>query len=137
MAKKTEKVVQVKAPKAKKKPTTKAAKPAPKSDAIRLAAEKEKAAATRRGEPWVGVLNTEFDPENPSAGFFELDWNPIFVAKLLRAGYSGKNEEEIVNQWFEALCKNALADTYEEVTQMQGTTFIQRKNIGDGKTEVS
>lgn len=128
-----------------KKPTTKTAKTtrkkttktAVKTDAIRVAAEKEKAAATRRGEPWVGVLNTEFDPENPSAGFFELDWNPIFIAKLLRAGYSGKNEEDIVNQWFEALCKNALAETYEEITQMQGTTFIQRKNIGDGKTEVS
>lgn len=124
-----------KATKATKKKTTK--KAAPKTDAIRLAAEKEKAAATRRGEPWVGVLNTEFDPENPSAGFFELDWNPIFVAKLLRAGYSGKNEEDVVNQWFETLCKNALADTYEEITQMQGTTFIQRRNIGDGKTEVS
>jgi hypothetical protein len=137
MAKKTEKVVQAKAPKAPKAKKKPAAKRAPKLDAIRVAAEKEKVAATRRGEPWVGVLSTEFDPENPSAGFFELDWNPIFVAKLLRAGYSGKNEEEIVNQWFEALCKNALADTYEEVTQMQGTTFIQRKRTEDGKTEVS
>lgn len=117
-----------------KKKTTKAE---PKKDQIRLAAEKEKAAATRRGEPWVGVLNTAFDPENPSSGYFELDWNPGFIAKLLRAGFSGKNEEDIVNQWFEALCKNALAETYEEVTQMQGTTFIQRKRTEDGKTEVS
>ena len=117
-----------------KKKTTEVA---PKKGQIRLAAEKEKAAATRRGEPWVGVLNTEFDPENPSSGYFELDWNPGFVAKLLRAGFNGKNEEDIVNQWFEALCKNALADTYEEVTQMQGTTFIQRKRTEDGKTEVS
>ena len=117
-----------------KKKTTEVA---PKKGQIRLAAEKEKAAATRRGEPWVGVLNTEFDPENPSSGYFELDWNPGFVAKLLRAGFNGKNEEDIVNLWFEALCKNALADTYEEVTQMQGTTFIQRKRTEDGKTEVS
>ena len=117
-----------------KKKTTEVA---PKKGQIRLAAEKEKAAATRRGEPWVGVLNTEFDPENPSSGYFELDWNPGFVAKLLRAGFNGKNEEDIVNQWFEALCKNTLADTYEEVTQMQGTTFIQRKRTEDGKTEVS
>jgi hypothetical protein len=117
-----------------KKKTTKAE---PKKDQIRLAAEKEKAAATRRGEPWVGVLNTEFDPENPSSGYFELDWNPKFIAKLLHAGFNGKNEEDIVNQWFEALCKNALAETYEEVTQMQGTTFIQRKRTEDGKTEVS
>ena len=87
-----------------KKKTTEVA---PKKGQIRLAAEKEKAAATRRGEPWVGVLNTEFDPENPSSGYFELDWNPGFVAKLLRAGFNGKNEEDIVNQWFEALCKNA------------------------------
>ena len=120
-----------------KKNTTKKKAAPPKLDAIRLAAEKEKLRATKMGEPWVGVLNTEFDPENPSAGFFELDWNPAFIARLLKAGYSGANEEDIVNQWFENLCKNVLADTYEEVGQMQGTTFIQRKNLGDGKTEVS
>lgn len=119
----------------KKKPTKTAKKP--KLDGIRLAAEKEKLAASRRGEPWVGVLSTEFDPENPSAGYFELDWNPGFIAKLLRAGYAGKSEEDIVNQWFEDLCKNVLADAYEEVAQMQGTTFIQRKRTDDGKTEVS
>ena len=31
---------------------------------IRYAAEKEKLHADRQGKPWVGVLNTEFDPKN-------------------------------------------------------------------------
>jgi len=104
---------------------------------IRYAAEKEKLQADRQGKPWVGVLNTEFDPKNPGAGFFELDWNEAFVAQLLQAGYNGKSEEDVVNQWFEDVCKSVLADSYEEVAQMQGTTFIQRKRTEDGKTEVS
>jgi hypothetical protein len=113
-----------------KKKVTK--KPVEKLSAAREALMAQKDDFTKRGEPWVGVVDTHFDPENPSAGYFELDWNPIFIAKLLRAGYTGKNEEDIVN-----LCKGVLADTYEEVTQMQGTTFIQRRTTDDGKTEIS
>ena len=108
----------------------------PKDD-TRDAILKQKELATQKNEPWVGVLETHFDPENPSDGYFELDWNPSFIAQLIKAGYTGKKEEDIVNQWFETLCKGVLAETYEEVTQMQGTTFIQRRKTDDGKTEIS
>ena len=56
--------------------------------------EKEK--ATARGEPFVKVVEVNIDPENPGQGYFELDWNQLFVAQLLEAGYSGKDEEEII-----------------------------------------
>ena len=66
--------------------------------------EKEK--ATAKGEPYVRVVEVELNPENPSEGYFELDWNTPFVQKLREAGYSGTTEEEIVDGWFTALCRN-------------------------------
>lgn len=65
----------------------------------------DKDKATARGEPYVRVLSTNIDPENPSDGYFELEWNEIFVRKLLDAGYSGQNEDEIVDSWFTGLCR--------------------------------
>ena len=47
---------------------------------------KEKEEATKKGEPWVGVLDTKVNPENIRNGFFELDWNNEFIEQLLDAG---------------------------------------------------
>ena len=38
--------------------------------------------ATRKKEPWVGVLNTHVNKENVRNGFFELDWNDKFIVKF-------------------------------------------------------
>ena len=46
--------------------------------------------ATEAGEP-VSVLSMELEKENMDRGAFELDWNDILVAKLVRAGYPRKN----------------------------------------------
>lgn len=66
----------------------------------------EKDQATARGEPYVRVLNVHMDKETPSEGYFELEWNQIFVRQLLEAGYTGNTEEEIVDVWFTELCRN-------------------------------
>ena len=48
----------------------------PTSEETRRAAlEKEKQEATKKGEPWVAVLDTQVNPDNIRNGFFELDWN--------------------------------------------------------------
>jgi len=47
----------------------------------------EKDRATRKKEPWVGVLNTHVNKDNVRNGFFELDWNEYFVLKLRQEGY--------------------------------------------------
>lgn len=65
----------------------------------------EKDKATAKGEPYVKVIEVKFDKENPSDGYFELEWNNIFVKQLLEAGYTGNNEEEIVDLWFTTLCR--------------------------------
>lgn len=65
-------------------------------------------------EPWVNVVNTDFDADNPRQGYMELEWNPAFVVFLKQHGYQGKNDEEIVDQWFTELCKNIGAQMDED-----------------------
>ena len=68
--------------------------------------------ATRKNEPWVGVLNTHVNKDNVRNGFFELDWNAPFVLKLKQEGYGedGDKDEEIVDRWFRELCANVVVD---------------------------
>lgn len=66
----------------------------------------QKAEATSRGEAFVRVVEVNFDKDNPGQGYFELDWNKPFIKSLLQAGYTGNSEEEIVDAWFTALCRN-------------------------------
>jgi hypothetical protein len=65
--------------------------------------------ATAKGEPYVKVLEVKFDKDKPGDGYFELEWNQIFVKQLLEAGYSGADENEIVDAWFTGLCRT-IAD---------------------------
>jgi hypothetical protein len=68
--------------------------------------------ATRKKEPWVGVLETHVNKDNIRNGFFELDWNELFVLKLKQEGYGedGDKDEEIVDRWFRELCANVVVD---------------------------
>jgi len=68
--------------------------------------------ATRKKEPWVGVLETHVNKDNVRNGFFELDWNELFVLKLKQEGYGadGDKDEEIVDRWFRELCANVVVD---------------------------
>jgi hypothetical protein len=77
-----------------------------------LAKLSPKERATRRKEPWVGVLETHVNKDNIRNGFFELDWNEPFVLKLKQEGYGedGDKDEEIVDRWFRELCANVVVD---------------------------
>ena len=77
-----------------------------------LAKLNPKERATRRKEPWVGVLETHINKDNIRNGFFELDWNEHFVLKLKQEGYGedGDKDEEIVDRWFRELCANVVVD---------------------------
>jgi hypothetical protein len=68
--------------------------------------------ATRKKEPWVGVLETHVNKDNIRNGFFELDWNDQFVLQLKQEGYGadGDKDEEIVDRWFRELCANVVTD---------------------------
>lgn len=71
-------------------------------------AEFDKKVAGIRNEPYVNVLNMGIDPQNVVQGYFELDWNDEFIKMLQSAGLTGKNDEEIVNKWFNGVCRTVL-----------------------------
>ncbi len=85
-------------------------------------------------EPIVKVLNLNVNPENPRNGFFELDWNDEFVNMLQQSGYQGQSEEEIVDRWFQTLCRTIGNEQGIDVT---GSGYVQINRRDDGKTEVS
>ena len=122
-----------------KKATTKVNKP--KTAKVDFAGLTPKEAATARGEAWVNVLNVELDPENIGNGAFELDWNDKFITNLVRAGYKGKTDADMVDQWFSDICRNVLAENFEQWEANQPIDarprIIDRKDLGDGRTEVS
>jgi len=94
----------------------------------------EKDLATEKGEPYVKVLETNVDKENPKYGYFELDWNKHFVENLKQHGFSGNTDEEIVDHWFSVLC-NTIA---EESTPMKADNQITKEEKReDGRTEIS
>jgi hypothetical protein len=84
----------------------------------------DKEAATAAGEPWVNVLRMGIDPDNVVQGYFELDWNDEFVVMLQEAGINGASDEDVVNKWFNAVCRTVLIQ--EKADQDYG--FEEDKN---------
>ena len=97
----------------------------------------EKELATERGEPYVAILSMEVDAENLNEGAFELDWNDKFIANLRRAGYQGKEDADLVDQWFQNVCRNVVLETFEQEEAMNMSRFTNTRNLGGGRTEVS
>lgn len=100
----------------------------------------DKELATKNKEPYINILSMDVDPENLNEGAFELDWNDIFIARLLKAGYQGKEDQDLVDQWFQNVCRNVVLETYQQEQAMNPTTQgvkVNKRDLGDGKSEVS
>jgi hypothetical protein len=115
---------------------------APPADEVKKTTKKkptksEKELATERGDPYVAILSMDVDPENIHSGAFELDWNDKFVANLIRAGYVGKTDSDIVDQWFQNVCRHVVMETWEQEQAMNPTRFTRSRDLGNGRTEVS
>jgi len=118
------------------------------TDAPKLTA---KEIATMAGEPYVSIVSVEIDPNNVNNGSFELDWNDKFVLNLIRAGYrinENDTDNMIVDRWFTQVCRNIVMEVYEqemadpekrmmEEIKNRDLRIISRKDLGDGRTEVS
>ena len=96
-----------------------------------------KAYATRKKEPWVGVLDVKVNEKNVRNGFFELDWNKYFIQQLIDAGYGVSNdeEEEIVDRWFRDIVGNILDE--QGLDKDRGSGYINVVPISKGKSEIS
>jgi hypothetical protein len=91
--------------------------------------------ATENKEPWVCVIETHVGKENVRNGFFELDWNEFFVLQLRDAGYSGGDDEEVVDRWFTELCRNVGGEEGVDMAK-RSTGYVQRALRDDGMTEI-
>ena len=108
----------------------------PTSEEVRRKAlDTEKAEATKKGEPWVAVLDTQVNPDNIRNGFFELDWNNEFIEQLIDAGYQGEEPEHIVDAWFRTIATQMLEEEGQDADRGMG--YINTSKADDnGKSEV-
>jgi len=121
----------------KKKSKNKSESATKKPAAVKTAKE----IATEKNEPWVNVIAVDLDPDNIGNGAFELDWNEKFITNLVRAGYKGKDDSAMVDLWFQDVCKNVLAENFEQWEANQPSEarprVMDKKDLGDGRTEIS
>ena len=87
----------------------------------------------------------ELEKDKPGSGFFELDFNEDFVEYLANNGYEGSDNDKIVDNWFNDLCKNIVMEGLEDdegVTKSVNTdskdgVMIRRLKTGDDTAEYS
>ena len=125
----------------KKKPKKEPKEEKPK---VKVKAKTAKELATEAGEPYISVISVELDPDNVGNGAFELDWNEVFVARLVKAGFMQKKDDtdaEIVDRWFQSVCRNILNENYEQWEANQPVDTrprrVDRNDLGNGRTEIS
>ena len=129
--------------KKKKKQPPVASAPASKVDTPKSKSAKE--LADEKGEPYIGILSLDVDPENLHQGAFELDWNDKFVANLIKQGYKIRADDtdaQIVDRWFQTVCRNIALEVYEQQQadpdkRESDMRVIQQRDLGGGFTEVS
>jgi hypothetical protein len=117
----------------------------PKARAQRGPAKEEsktaKQQATENNLPYVNILNMDVDLDNLHQDAFELDWNEIFVARLVKAGYMIKKDDtdtEIVDRWFQNVCRHVVMETWEQEEAMaKSGMWVRSTDVGNGRTEVS
>lgn len=111
---------------------------APKPEAPKPKKKTPKELATEAGEPYVAILGMDIDYNNLAYGSFELDWNDKFVSNLIRAGYVGKTDADIVDMWFQNVCRNVVMETWEQEQAIRNSgIYVQSRDIGDGRSEIS
>jgi len=116
-----------------------------KEKVVRVPKVPEKTAkelATEKGEPYVAIITMDIDPENLHQGAFELDWNEIFIARLVKAGYMMKPtdaDSDLVDRWFQNVCRHVVMETWEQEQAIRnsGAQYVRTRDIGDGRTEIS
>ena len=115
---------------------------APKEHKVKKKSAKD--LATEAGEPYVSVTSVDLDPDDVGNGAFELDWNDIFIARLVKAGFQIKKDDtdaDIVDRWFQSICRNILNENFEQWEANQPVDSrprrVDRNDLGNGRTEIS
>ena len=93
--------------------------------------------ATEANEPYINITSVDLDPDNIGNGSFSLDWNDKFVTNLVRAGYQGKTDQQLVDQWFQQICRNILAENLEQEWADPDRRQTNVRDIGLGRSEIA
>jgi hypothetical protein len=109
---------------------------------VKATEKSAKQIATENNEPYVAIVSMDIDPNNLHQGAFELDWNEIFIARLVKAGYMMKPtdaDSDIVDRWFQNVCRHVVMETWEQEQAIRnsGAQYVRTRDIGDGRSEIS
>lgn len=109
---------------------------------VKAPVKSDKEIATEKNEPYVAMVRMDIDPNNLHQGAFELDWNEIFIARLVKAGYMIKREDtdaEIVDRWFQNVCRHVVMETWEQEQAIRnsGAQYVNTRDLGNGRSEIS
>ena len=57
----------------------------------------------------------------------------------MTSGYTGEKDEEVINKWFNDLCRNIMLEDMDEdvVDALKENIKENKKELGDGKVEYS
>ena len=106
-----------------------------------LPKKSEKELANENREPYISVLKFDLDPANVHQGAFELDWNDIFVARLIKAGYQMERDDTdstIVDRWFTSVCRHIVMETWEqEQAILNSGVYVNTRKMDGGRSEIS
>jgi len=98
--------------------------------------EPKKIEESKKEEPRVNVIGFDFDPQNPSMGSMELDWNAEFIEMLRANNYRGINPEDLVDAWLNDVARNIINSNAQNPPNMDGSNrYVTRTDLGNGKTE--
>lgn len=94
----------------------------------------DKAVATIKGEPYIAVVDSQYDADQEVNGFyFEFDWNDKWIELLKENGYTGITDDQIVQRWFEDLCRGVIAETMvDDTIPFNSGRIINRMPRDDG-----
>jgi thiazole synthase len=66
---------------------------------------------------------------------------PETAERLIKAGFKGKDDAQIVDQWFQSICRNILNENFEQWEANQPVDTrprrVDRNDLGTGRTEIS
>lgn len=115
--------------------------PVPRVKKVKEDPKTAKQIAKEKKEPYVNIVSLDVDLDNLHQGAFELDWNEIFVARLIKAGYMIKKDDtdaEIVDRWFQNVCRHVVMETWEQEEAIaKSGMWVRSTDVGNGRSEVS
>lgn len=82
--------------------------------------EYEKQRANILKEPWIGIIDNGFNPDEGLNGvYFEFDWNDYWIDFLKMNGYTGYTDDQLVEQWFSDVCKTQIVNNMSDEERLK------------------